>query len=304
MTERDDAELLAAGNALHTLTPAEQAQYDRLLAEDETTRVEAAEFEETVAMLDLSAPPVQPSAGLKSSIMASIANLPQLAPVDAPVDASVAAPPAAKHAAPAAPPTTAMPLTKPPVAPATTKAASAAAAAQATPSSPSSSSDASTEGPAARKARSRWARGAITAVVGAAAAVALVLGGSGLAHVLGGGSITQTVALAEINGAPDVQRARVTVDKGAATLVWSGELGKSALLVDGLGPLPSDKVYELWYINDKGAVSAGTFTTGGGTSWRVLEGTMSAGDAVGVTVEPHGGSEQPTTNPVVVVKTA
>lgn len=300
MTDRNDAELLAAGDALHTLTPAEQEQYDRVKAADESVRAEAAEFEETVAMLDLAAPPVQPSAGLKASIMASIQNLPQLAPVAAPA-ASAAADETAPASTAPAPAASSQPLTKPPVAaptavpaPApTTKAASAAAAAQA-----------ESTGPAARKASSRWARGAITAVVGAAAAIALVFGGAGLAHVLGGGSITQTVALAQINGAPDVQRARVKVDGGAATLVWSGELGKSALLVDGLGALPADKVYELWYINGKGAVSAGTFTTGSGTSWRVLEGSMSAGDTVGVTVEPQGGSKQPTTDPVVIVKTA
>jgi anti-sigma-K factor RskA len=36
----------------------------------------------------------------------------------------------------------------------------------------------------------------------------------------------------------------------------------------------------------------------------VLSGDMDAGDTVGVTVEPAGGSDAPTTAPVIVVPTA
>lgn len=285
MTERDDATDLAAGNALHTLTPREQERFDRLRAEHESVREEAAEFEETVAMLDLAAPPVQPSAALKNSLMAAIQNLPQL-PADAPVDAPVAE-------------VTALPTAVPDVddAPVSTPTATPAPTAATTSATP-------VAGAAERKAASRWRRSAVGMVVGAAAAVGLIFGGVGLANTFGGGSLTQTVALAEINAASDVQRAKVSMDDATATLVWSGELGKSALLVDGLGSLPSDKVYELWYIGEGGPVSAGTFSAANGTTWRVLDGAMSAGDKVGVTVEPQGGSKQPTTDPIMVIETA
>ncbi|MBD8533726.1 hypothetical protein PlfCFBP13513_05170 [Plantibacter flavus] len=282
MTERDDATDLAAGNALHTLTPREQERFDRLRAEHESVREEAAEFEETVAMLDLAAPPVQPSAALKNSLMAAIQNLPQL-PADAPVDTPVAE---------VQPLPTALPEVD--ETPVSTPTAMPAPAAATTP----------VAGAAERKAASRWRRSAVGMVVGAAAAVGLIFGGVGLANTFGGGSLTQTVALAEINAASDVQRAKVSMDDATATLVWSGELGKSALLVDGLGSLPSDKVYELWYIGEGGPVSAGTFSAANGTTWRVLDGAMSAGDKVGVTVEPQGGSKQPTTDPIMVIETA
>ena len=284
MTERDDAADLAAGNALHTLTPREQERFDRLRAEHESVREEAAEFEETVAMLDLAAPPVQPSAALKNSLMAAIQNLPQL-----PADAPVATPVVQDDAIPTIPRAEETSTPQVHVEPeATTSSAAPAAIA----------------GAAERKAASRWRRGAVGMVVGAAAAVGLIFGGVGLANTFGGGSLTQTVALAEINAASDVQRAKVSMDDATATLVWSGELGKSALLVDGLGSLPADKVYELWYIGEQGPVSAGTFSAANGTTWRVLDGAMSAGDKVGVTVEPQGGSEQPTTDPIMVIDTA
>lgn len=282
MTERDDATDLAAGNALHTLTPREQERFDRLRAEHESVREEAAEFEETVAMLDLAAPPVQPSAALKNSLMAAIQNLPQL-PAEAPVDAPVAEVQALPTVVPEVDETpVSTPMATPPAAAATIPVV----------------------GAAERKAASRWRRSVVGMVVGAAAAVGLIFGGVGLANTFGGGSLTQTVALAEINAASDVQRAKVSMDDATATLVWSGELGKSALLVDGLGSLPADKVYELWYIGEGGPVSAGTFSAANGTTWRVLDGAMSAGDKVGVTVEPQGGSKQPTTDPIMVIETA
>jgi len=288
MTERDDAADLAAGHALHTLTPREQERFDRLRAEHDSVREEAAEFEETVAMLDLAAPPVQPSAALKSSLMAAIQNLPQLPAVTADELPAVSEPMSTTPVE-----EDARPLTKPSLVEAP------AAAPEVQPAVV-----ASTPGVAELKASVRWRRNAIGMVVGAAAAIGLIFGGVGLANTFGGGSLTQTVALAEINAASDVQRAKVSMDDATATLVWSGELGKSALLVDGLGSLPADKVYELWYIGEGGAVSAGTFSAANGTTWRVLDGAMSAGDKVGVTVEPQGGSEQPTTDPIMVIETA
>mgnify|MGYP000911767092 FL=1 len=73
----------------------------------------------------------------------------------------------------------------------------------------------------------------------------------------------------------------------------------------GLAPLPADPTSEHWSINDAGARPAGTFgVAGSGSTWRVLDGTMKAGDTVGVTVEPRGGSDAPTTDPVVVISSA
>ena len=114
----------------------------------------------------------------------------------------------------------------------------------------------------------------------------------------------QAASLAEINSAADVQHTTSPVaGGGTATLVWSGDLGKSALVTTGLPQLPDDKTYELWYIRGSEATPAGTMTpTGNGATWRVLEGTMSAGDVVGVTVEPKGGSKQPTTKPIVAIQ--
>jgi hypothetical protein len=41
-----------------------------------------------------------------------------------------------------------------------------------------------------------------------------------------------------------------------------------------------------------------------GTSWRVLDGAMHGGDSIGLTVEPEGGSQTPSTKPVVQIVSA
>ena len=162
--------------------------------------------------------------------------------------------------------------------------------------------------PAGRKAQARWFTRPVTALAAVAAAIALFVGGGVITTSLAQNSFAQQQAdqLAAINSADDAQRASVDLaDGGTATLVWSNTLLSSALIVDGLAPLPADRTYELWYINDAGARPAGTFgVADSGSTWRVLDGTMKAGDTVGVTVEPRGGSDAPTTDPVVVIASA
>ncbi len=163
-------------------------------------------------------------------------------------------------------------------------------------------------GRAQTRARARWfTRPVAIVVVAAAAAIVLFVGGVFVGSALSGHNsfeAQQAASLAQINAASDAQHATSAVEGGGtATLVWSGEIGKSALVTTGLPELPSDKTYELWYLRGDQAIPAGTMVpSGSGATWRVLDGTMSAGDAVGVTVEPKGGSEKPTTQPIVAIQ--
>ena len=166
---------------------------------------------------------------------------------------------------------------------------------------------ASPTGPAQARARARWFTRPITIVAAAAAALVLFVGGVFVGSALSNHNsfeAQQAASLAQINAASDVQHATSPVEGGGtATLVWSGEEGKSALVTTGLPELPPDKTYELWYIRGDEATPAGTLVpSGAGATWRVLEGTMAAGDTVGVTVEPKGGSTKPTTQPIVAIR--
>ena len=253
MTSDKELGNLSGSYALNGLDAADLAEFEAHLQQSQATRDEVTELTDTAVLLGLAVEPVQPSAGLKASIMDQLDAHPQL-PVASPV------------------------------------------------------ATAAFESPAGRKAQARWFTRPVTALAAVAAAIALFVGGGVVTTSLAQNSFAQQQAdqLAAINSADDAQRASVDLaDGGTATLVWSNSLLSSALIVDGLAPLPADRTYELWYINDAGARPAGTFgVAGSGSTWRVLDGTMKAGDTVGVTVEPRGGSDAPTTDPVVVIASA
>ncbi|MGV8886313.1 MAG: anti-sigma factor [Microbacteriaceae bacterium] len=246
------------------------------------------EFAEVEVQLGLATAPVTPSASLKASLMAQIAVTPQFAPLSAAEKAAKetakeTAEQSTEHSTPAA---TVTPITvstsaqRPDV----------------------SRFDTPTLGKAEAKAKARWMSRAIVTVTSLAAAAALVIGGG----VVYNNVLVPQQQYAQLDGAPDRQEASAEVaGGGTARLVWSNTLLSSALHVDGLEALPDDSVYELWYIGSTGARAAGTFTVGtDGATMRMLDGAMQAGDVVGVTVEPKGGSMKPTTDPIVAIPSA
>jgi len=269
---------LTGAYALNALNADEKADVDAYLGASESARTEVHELSETAAALGLAAEPVQPSAALRSSIMAKLASTPQLAPLTA--------------APAAAPPLPGVPT--PPVAP------SAAADSAAEPSPG--------VGTAATRAQKRWFQRPTQILLAAAAAVVLFVGGTFAGQAFNDNQFVeqQAAGMVQITAASDTQRAATTTSDGhSATLVWSNALGLSAVLVQDLPALGNDQDYQLWYINEAGAAPAGTFdSTGSGTAWRVLDGAMHAGDTVGITVEPRGGSKQPTTDPIVAFQSS
>ena len=100
----------------------------------------------------------------------------------------------------------------------------------------------------------------------------------------------------------------VTSVKGDTTakVVFSRQLGRSAISVTGLPSLPDDRTYQLWYADaDEEMHPAGVFDTdASGRASAVLDGDANAAVAVGVTIEPAGGSPRPTTEPIMVMALA
>ena len=284
-TDADPATLTGA-YALNALTPEQRDAFEAKLDESESLRHEVTELADTAVVLGLAVAPIDPPPALKANIMGLIASMPQLPPLETRAASTADA-----------------------VA-SVTDIASRQKTAGGTPVQPSGHLEAPVpvEAPAARKAQSRWFTRPAIVLAGVAAAVGLIAGGGVLVNTIGDANTQQVQAdaLAAITSAEDSQQAAADVaGGGTAKLVWSNSLGSSAVMVDGLAVLDSDKVYELWYIDDEGARAAGTFTVGdSGSTWRVLDGEMRAGDLVGVTVEPAGGSEQPTTDPIVAIQSA
>jgi anti-sigma-K factor RskA len=80
-------------------------------------------------------------------------------------------------------------------------------------------------------------------------------------------------------------------------VIVSGDGDNGALIVDGLPPLNESQQYQLWLIRDGQRVSGAVFSTDersyGGTRIRA-PGSLLKYSSVGITIEPAGGSPQPT----------
>ena len=140
----------------------------------------------------------------------------------------------------------------------------------------------------------------------AAAAAAVLIAVGGAAWSPWASDQPTLTALQQVEQASD--SASVTSQKGqvTATLAYSRDLDRSAITVTGMPPAPDGKTYQLWYVgSDEVARPAGFITPAGdGHAEAVLDGHLTGAAAVGVTVEPAGGSSTPTTDPIMVMAVA
>jgi anti-sigma-K factor RskA len=289
MTERhDDPALMTGSHALDALSDDERALLGDALRTSPELQAENDSLRETALQLAYAVAPIEPPASLKASLLAQIATTPQAAPLaDSTVDET-----AATRTTPAqeARPASAAPVT--------------------------SIADGPTAGGrATAEARRRWFQR--PAALLSAAAVAVVFLGVGLgvrtvfdpSNDSGPGTTQASSGLDRIYAASDFQRSTTKVEGGGtATVVWSNDLGKSAVILDGVEQAPKGKTYELWYIGSEeqgGAIESAGLVDGAadGVHSAVLKGSMSEGATIGMTVEPEGGSEQPTTSPIMAVPT-
>ncbi|AWW41366.1 anti-sigma factor [Streptomyces cadmiisoli] len=91
---------------------------------------------------------------------------------------------------------------------------------------------------------------------------------------------------------------------GTASVIASRAQGRTAFIASGLPALGRDRVYELWYAYEGSYRPAGLLPAAGGRQARVLDGRLGESTAVCVTVEPAGGSPQPTTEPIARIPVA
>lgn len=114
----------------------------------------------------------------------------------------------------------------------------------------------------------------------------------------------RTASLADVITAPDATvRTGELSDGGRASVVMSRRKQKAAFVATGLPALGEGKVYQLWYADNGTAFRSGGLLSGeGGRQGRVLLGSLGRATAIGITVEPAGGSKQPTAAPLAVVQ--
>ncbi|MER7565825.1 anti-sigma factor [Streptomyces sp. NPDC097941] len=110
-------------------------------------------------------------------------------------------------------------------------------------------------------------------------------------------------ALTSVLTAPDATlHTAKLADGGSATVIVSRATDRAAFVAADLPALSDDKVYELWYAAPSGDLRpAGLLPGTGDRSARVLDRPLGRTVAVGITVEPAGGSHRPTTEPLGII---
>ncbi|MEV0951479.1 anti-sigma factor [Promicromonospora sp. NPDC050249] len=149
----------------------------------------------------------------------------------------------------------------------------------------------------ASRRRKRW--GVAVAAVAAAAAIAVPTTIAVQVTAERDRLREQSQVVAEMLADPDSAILRGAIEGGgqASVLVADDDMFFRA---EDLPDLAADRAYQLWVVAEDGSVSsAGVLSVRDGESTSLVQGSEGVGMAV--TVEPASGSEQPTSDPVVVL---
>ena len=283
--------ILTGSYALNALEGDERASFEQHALASEQTREEVRGLSAAAAMLAYGVEPVRPPQRVKDNVMAAIRNTRQL-PAEAVVaDGAAGAAPRGYDGA---------------VRPGAGAGTDELGARRGRRSAGSGGSG------EARPGGSR--PGAVRAL--AAAAGVLLLAGAGLTGWALGQSADNNRLEQQLAQAQQTQAAMLGIltsedakvatarmaDGAVVTVAYAPSLNQGAVTAHGLPDLPAGKTYELWLQHDDVMVPAGLMSSAsaGSPMMTLLEGQLSGAAAVGITVEPAGGSPAPTTEPIMV----
>ncbi|MGH1492608.1 MAG: anti-sigma factor domain-containing protein [Acidimicrobiales bacterium] len=132
----------------------------------------------------------------------------------------------------------------------------------------------------------------------AAAAAVAVIAAASFAILRSGTADDNSVDIAEVAAAVDARAVELGAGEGVTgtvEVVWSAELSAVSVVAADLSDPGPGQVYELWFVLDEGVVApAGLFTPQDGAFTGVLNVDELTASGWGVTIEPAGGSDQPT----------
>jgi anti-sigma-K factor RskA len=161
--------------------------------------------------------------------------------------------------------------------------------------------DVRTEPPAVRPVdelalrRARRRNRILAVVVAAAMVVAVALGGWVYTLIKDRqAQVAEAARESQLYSAADVKIYPVRmVNGGRASFVVSKSLNTALFVSDNLPGVAADRQYELWTLRGQQAIRD-SLVDGGGRRKQWFTGSISAATAVAVTIEPTGGSNQPT----------
>ena len=159
----------------------------------------------------------------------------------------------------------------------------------------------------ARRRRSAWRTGLLRA----AAAIVLLGVGIGVGRWSARGAVDEamdsmaaTQHYAHLNQAQDVQRVTDTMPDGhIATLTWSRDMSMTALtLPAAMKESAGGRSLQVWLKEGETTTSLGVYDPRDGAGFSFLDIMPKPGQQIVITMEPAGGSAQPTTPPLVTLR--
>ncbi|HET7689197.1 MAG TPA: anti-sigma factor [Nocardioidaceae bacterium] len=148
------------------------------------------------------------------------------------------------------------------------------------------------DAPAAAPRRLRFSR-----MLAAAAAVVALAGGGYLAHDVINGDEPPALTAADVFASADARVQNIALDGGQVRVAVSRKLDRIAVDGADMPPPPANHAYQLWLVQGSSATSLSVME--GGATTAVDE--IPEDGVLAVTVEPSGGSEQPTTDPILTL---
>jgi anti-sigma-K factor RskA len=115
---------------------------------------------------------------------------------------------------------------------------------------------------------------------------------------------TRASAIETLLNAPDVRASTTAMRQGEGTIIYSRAEHRLVLIGRGMPTLPENQTYQLWMMTKTGEpISGGVFRPDQAGNVEVpASGDLDSVDRMGVSVEPAGGSAQPTVATVQVLK--
>ncbi|MER5948425.1 anti-sigma factor [Streptomyces sp. NPDC001904] len=112
----------------------------------------------------------------------------------------------------------------------------------------------------------------------------------------------QADRIAAVLAAPDAKVTSASVEGGAhGSVVVSRDSDKAVFIASGMAEPPKGKVYQLWFADGDHMRPAGLMNPSRADQSVLMSGAVGDASGMGVTLEPAGGSKQPTTQPVALL---
>ncbi|MGW7343445.1 anti-sigma factor [Streptomyces sp. NPDC054854] len=154
--------------------------------------------------------------------------------------------------------------------------------------------------PPARRKIVALRRRALPLALAACLAGTLALGGAALReHEQAQRTAIALQDLTAVLSAPDARTVTTRPGSGmTGKVVVSASRDRAAFVSSGLPAAPAGRTYQLWFADGSVMRPAGLVRADGAT---VLTGPVGRATAIGLTLEPSGGSEQPTSPPLMLL---